>query len=111
MTRPLRIEFPDALYHGARHAAGESVAGDEHLQHRLPVRIVHEDRLAPVATRGDERACETFDASVFAYCLMGNHYHLEISANFLDDKGKKTQGQEARLDTGACANGSGLGQV
>ena len=66
MSRPLRIEFPDALYH-------VTSRGDR----REPIFVDDEDRagfLAVLAT-----ACERLDVAAYAYCLMGNHYHLVIT--------------------------------
>lgn len=65
MARPLRIEFPGAVYHVT--ARG--------------------DRREPIFTDDDDRACliailaqatDRFDAVVLAYCLMGNHYHFVL---------------------------------
>ena len=65
MARPLRIEFPGAIYH-------VTSRGDR----REPIFEDDEDRrtfLAVVA-----QATERFDATVLAYCLMDNHYHFVI---------------------------------
>ena len=65
MARPLRIEYPGAVYHvtsrGNRH---EPIARDD------------VDRVAFLTILG--QAFERFDAHAWAYCLMGNHYHLVI---------------------------------
>ena len=65
MSRPLRLEFPGALYHLTSH-------GDR----REPIFEDDEDRAAllDVLALGLDR----FDAECFAYCLMGNHYHFVI---------------------------------
>ena len=65
MSRPLRIEFPGAVYH-------VTSRGDR----REPIFVDNEDReaLLAVVAQGMER----FDAQVLAYCLMGNHYHLVL---------------------------------
>ena len=65
MSRPLRIEFPGAVYH-------VTSRGDR----REPIFVDDEDReaLLAVVAQGMER----FDAQVLAYCLMGNHYHLVL---------------------------------
>ncbi len=65
MSRPLRIELPDGLYH-------VTSRGDR----REPIFEDDDDRelLLDVLAQGLER----FDASVFAYCLMGNHYHFVL---------------------------------
>ena len=65
MTRPLRIEFPGAIYH-------VTSRGDR----REPIFEDDEDRLAllDVITQAMTR----FDAEMVAYCLMGNHYHFVL---------------------------------
>jgi putative transposase len=65
MARPLRIEFPGAIYH-------VTSRGDR----REPIFIDDADRkaLLVVVAQGMRR----FDAQVLAHCLMGNHYHLVV---------------------------------
>jgi REP element-mobilizing transposase RayT len=65
MSRPLRIEFPDAVYHVTSRAdRREAIYRDEvDRQTQLDVQAQAKDR---------------FDAQVLAYCLMGNHYHLVL---------------------------------
>ena len=65
MARPLRIEFPGALYHlTARGNAGQDIfLGARDSQRFL-------DLLGEVATRLRWRC--------IAYCLMTNHYHLVV---------------------------------
>ena len=65
MTRPLRIEYPGAVYH-------VTSRGDR----REPIAVDDEDRERFLAVL--DQAFERFDAHAFAYCLMGNHYHLVI---------------------------------
>jgi REP element-mobilizing transposase RayT len=65
MSRPLRIEFPGAVYH-------VTSRGDR----REPIYVDDEDREAHLAVIA--RAMDRFDARVLAYCLMGNHYHLLV---------------------------------
>jgi putative transposase len=65
MSRPLRLEFEGALYH-------VTSRGDR----REPIYDDDIDRDAFLDIVGD--AMERFDAIGFAYCLMGNHYHLVI---------------------------------
>lgn len=65
MSRPLRLEFPGALYH-------VTARGDR----REPIFEDDDDRaqlLQIVAQRLDR-----FDAVCLAYCLMGNHYHFVL---------------------------------
>ena len=63
MSRPLRIEYPGALYH-------VTSRGNE----RKNIIITDDDKirfLSIVAT-----AFERFKILIYAYCLMTNHYHL-----------------------------------
>lgn len=65
MSRPLRIEFPGAVYHvTARGDRREDIFADD-ADRRL---------LLGVVAQGMER----FDAQVLAYCLMSNHYHFVL---------------------------------
>ncbi len=68
MSRPLRIEFPDALYH-------VTSRGDR----REPIFVDDGDRVAFLEVLA--QACERMDVAVYAYCLMGNHYHLVITTH------------------------------
>lgn len=65
MARPLRIEFPNAVYH-------VTSRGDR----REPIFVDDEDReaLLRVVAQGMDR----FSAQVLAYCLVGNHYHFVL---------------------------------
>jgi putative transposase len=65
MSRPLRIEFPDAVYH-------VTSRGDR----REPIYRDDDDRRAQLDVIA--LAAERFDAQLLAYCLMGNHYHLVL---------------------------------
>lgn len=65
MARPLRLEFEGALYHViARGNAREAIFLDD------------EDREAFLSNLG--RVAERFDWRLWAWCLMGNHYHLLV---------------------------------
>lgn len=65
MSRPLRIEFPNAIYHvTSRGDRRESIYRDD------------VDRKAQLETIA--HAMDRFDAQVLAYCQMGNHYHLVL---------------------------------
>ncbi len=68
MARPLRIEFPGALYH-------VTSRGDR----REPIVLDDEDRgaLLAVVAKGMDR----FDAQMLSYCLMDNHYHFVINTH------------------------------
>ena len=63
MVRPLRIEYPGAVYH-------VTSRGDR----REPIAKDDRDRAVFMGIVG--QALERFDAQAWAYCLMGNHYHL-----------------------------------
>lgn len=65
MTRPLRIEFPGAVYH-------VTSRGDR----REPIYVDDEDRRALLDVLGS--GLDRFDACALAFCLMGNHYHFVI---------------------------------
>jgi REP-associated tyrosine transposase len=65
MARPLRIEYPGALYHiTARGNARQTIYLDD------------EDRSRFLAVLGKVR--RRFDLRIYAYCLMDNHYHLLV---------------------------------
>ena len=65
MGRPLRIEYPDAIYHvtsrGDRQEAIFRTAADRGL-------------LLDIV----DQAMARLDAEMFAFCLMGNHYHFVL---------------------------------
>ena len=65
MARPLRLEFPGAMYH-------VTSRGDR----REPIYCDDADRVAQLQVVG--AAMDRFEAKVLAYCLMGNHYHLIV---------------------------------
>ena len=63
MARPLRLEFPNALYHiTSRGDRREAIYRDE------------ADRHSWLTTLG--QVCERFNWIIHAYCQMSNHYHL-----------------------------------
>ncbi|MCW7542142.1 transposase, partial [Aquabacterium sp. A7-Y] len=62
MTRPLRIEFPGAVYHVTSRGDRREPIFDDDADRELLLRIVGQ-------------TLERFDAQMLAYCLMGNHYH------------------------------------
>lgn len=65
MARPLRLEFPGALYHlTARGNARAHIYQDDHDRQEFL------DLLGSV--------CDRWNWRVHAYCLMGNHYHLVV---------------------------------
>ncbi len=65
MSRPLRVEYPGALYH-------VTCRGDR----REPIYRDAEDRRAHLTVIA--HALDRFDAEALAYCLMGNHYHVVL---------------------------------
>ena len=65
MVRPLRIEYPGAVYHiTSRGDRREPIAKDD-VDRSLFLEVVGQ-------------AAQRFDARAWAYCLMGNHYHLVL---------------------------------
>ena len=63
MARPLRIEFPGAVYHlTARGNARQNIFVDD------------EDRLRFLSVL--ERVVSRFHLALYADCLMDSHYHL-----------------------------------
>jgi putative transposase len=63
MSRPLRIEWPNGLYHvTTRGDRREAIVEDD------------ADRLAWVELLG--QTCQRFNWRVHAWCLMDNHYHV-----------------------------------
>jgi len=65
MARPLRIEFPGAVYH-------VTARGDR----REDIFVDDVDRQALLEVLA--QALFRFDAQALAYCLMGNHYHFVL---------------------------------
>ena len=63
MSRPLRLQFPGALYH-------ITSRGDD----REPIYLDDSDRTEFLAILS--RVCERYNWSCHSYCLMTNHYHL-----------------------------------
>ncbi len=63
MARPLRIEFPDAVYHVMNRGGG-----------RQRTFVRKEDYRAFLKTLAEVH--ELWRVEVFAYCLLGNHYHV-----------------------------------
>lgn len=65
MARPLRIEFPGAIYHVTSRGDRRDAIFTDDADRRILLGIM-------------AQAMERFDAQVLAYCLMGNHYHLVL---------------------------------
>jgi REP element-mobilizing transposase RayT len=68
MSRPLRIEFPGAVYHVTSRG-----------NRREPIYRDNADRLCQLDVLAE--ALVRFDADVLTYCLMGNHYHLVVQTH------------------------------
>jgi putative transposase len=67
MARPLRIEYPDAFYHvTARGNERKDIFKDDKDRERFLGYL--------------ETAVARYKAVIHVYCLMGNHYHLLLSA-------------------------------
>ena len=65
MPRPLRFEYPGALYHVTARGVQQAA-----------IFIDDQDRVSLLANlAGALRAC---DANAFAFCLMDNHYHFVL---------------------------------
>jgi chromosomal replication initiation ATPase DnaA len=72
MSRPLRIQYPNAWYHVMnRGRRGETVFQSKDDYHRF-IDILHE-------------AIELFSLRISAYCLMTNHYHLLVQTPDAND--------------------------
>lgn len=65
MSRPLRIEFPGATYHITSRG-----------NRRADIFLDAQDRRRMLDVVAE--AMERHDAEVFAFCQMGNHYHLVL---------------------------------
>ena len=65
MARPLRIEFPGAIYHVTSRGDRRDAIFDDDTDRQTFLLVL-------------ARAVQRFDAQVLAYCLMGNHYHLVL---------------------------------
>jgi putative transposase len=65
MARPLRIEFPGALYHLIARGNRKGAIFEDTADRRLFLNILGE-------------VVRDFDWICTSYCLMGNHYHLVV---------------------------------
>lgn len=68
MARPIRIEFPGAIYHVTSRGNAQQ-----------PIFQYDSDRYRFLQLL--EQSCKRYQWSVFAYCLMDNHYHLLIETH------------------------------
>ena len=69
MARPLRIQYPDALYHVMNRGAGRSCIYQNEEQRLLFLSLLEEITLR-------------YHIEIHAYCLMSNHYHLLLKTPF-----------------------------
>ena len=90
MVRPLRIEYPGALYHAMSR-------GNAYQD------IFHDDRDRQSFLKNLEHCTELHNLICHAYCLMDNHYHLlietpdgNLSKAMRDINGNYTQKFNAR---------------
>jgi putative transposase len=69
MARPLRIEYEGALYHIiSRGNRGEHIfAGDQDKEYFIET---------------IQKAVEKYKIDLYAFCIMGNHYHLLLTAPY-----------------------------
>jgi len=65
MARPLRIEYPDAVYHVSNYGLDGQ-------------RVFPSDRYFEAFLTCLEETCERLNVQVHAYCLLRNQYHLVI---------------------------------
>ena len=81
MARPLRLEFPGALYHVTSRGDGQENIYEGDDDRRLFLSVF-------------ASACEARNWVCHAYCLMDNHYHLLIETpeeNLSRGRGCKTK--------------------
>ena len=65
MARPLRIEYPDAMYHVSNYSLDDQ-------------RVFPSDRYYDQFLQSLADACARLNVEVHAYCLLRNQYHLVI---------------------------------
>jgi len=65
MARPLRIEYPDAVYHVSNYGLDDQ-------------RVFPSDRYFEAFLAGLEETCSRLNVQVHAFCLLRNQYHLVI---------------------------------
>ncbi len=63
MARPLRIEYPGAVYHVMNRGSARQVVFKDKSDYESFRRTLSETH-------------ELWGVEYFAYCLMGNHYHV-----------------------------------
>ena len=65
MARPLRIEYPDAVYHVSNYSLDNK-------------RVFPSDRYYDQFLSGVAEACARLNVEIHAYCLLRNQYHLIV---------------------------------
>ena len=65
MARPLRIEFPGAVYHVTSRGDRQEAIFNDDVDRKIFLDVVSD-------------ALRRLQADAFAYCLMGNHYHFVL---------------------------------
>lgn len=65
MTRPLRLEFPGALYHVTSRGDRKAL-------------IYHDDTDRQVWLQTLKDVCAQFRFAIHSFCQMGNHYHILV---------------------------------
>ncbi len=65
MARPLRIEYPDAVYHVSNHALKKQ-------------RVFPSDKYFEAFLSSLNETCARLNVEVLAYCLLSDQYHLVI---------------------------------
>jgi putative transposase len=65
MARPLRLEFPGAIYHITSRGDRQEAIYEDDADRQQWLDIL-------------SRVCERYNWRVHAYCLMGNHYHIVL---------------------------------
>jgi len=68
MTRPLRVEYPSALYHVMNRGNQKQDIFKKSIDYELFLEKLDYFR-------------ELFDINIFCYCLMKNHFHLLLQTN------------------------------
>ena len=68
MTRSPRLEYPGALYHVTTRGVRQD-----------PIFVDDRDRMSLLTIL--TRALRTCEARIFAFCLMGNHYHFVLETH------------------------------
>jgi len=72
MARPIRIEYPGALYHATSRGNARQ-------------KIFRSDKNRSYLIELLASAADRFQWLCYAYCLMDNHYHLEDEGSALDN--------------------------